>query len=122
MSTALVIDDNQQMADSLCKMLRFFGVQAFPAYGPRGAMVALTKFVPDIIFIDINMPGVDGFEVMGYVRRMPQLDHTPMVVVTSDDQEATAQKAHKTGALFVVIKPVTLDVVESVLKKTKLIG
>jgi CheY-like chemotaxis protein len=121
MSSALIIDDNRETADSLGQMLKFLGVSAYSAYGPRAAMIALRDFTPDVIFLDINMPGVDGFEVMAYFRRMPQLREVPVVVVTSDDQPETKNKARQTGALLVIIKPATLRAVERVLKLTNLL-
>jgi CheY-like chemotaxis protein len=121
MSSALVIDDNRETADSLCQMLKFLGVAAYTAYGPRAAMIALKDFTPEIVFLDINMPGVDGFEVMAYFRRIPKLQDVPVVVVTSDDQPETKDKARQTGALLVIIKPTTLRAVERVLNKTNLI-
>ena len=121
MSSALIIDDNRDTADSLSQVLKFLGVAAYTAYGPRAAMIALRDFTPDVIFLDINMPGVDGFEVMAYFRRMPQLREVPVVVVTSDDQPETENKARQTGALLVIIKPTTLGAVERVLKSINLI-
>lgn len=121
MSKALVIDDNREAADSVCQMLKFFGIQATPAYGPRAAMVHLRDWVPDIVFLDINMPGVDGFEVTAYIRRFPNMSGVPVVYVTSDDQPQTAQKASKTGALLMIIKPATMDTIEGALKKAGLL-
>lgn len=117
MKTALVIDDNRETADAVCQMLRLLDVEATPAYGPRAAMAILKDFSPDIIFLDINMPGVDGFEVMAYLRRYPALEHTPVVFVTSDDQPETQTRARKTGALLVIIKPLTFEALEATLRK-----
>jgi CheY-like chemotaxis protein len=117
MKQALVIDDNRDAADSVCQMLRLLEVDARPAYGPRDAMMMLRDVAPDIVFLDINMPGVDGFEVMAYLRRFPHLQNVPVVFATSDDQPETLNKARKTGALLVIIKPVTVDSLESVLQK-----
>ena len=121
MTTALVIDDSREMADAICQILSVFEIEAYPAYGPRAAMMALQRITPDVVFMDINMPGVDGFEVLAYLRRYPKLLHTPVVIVTSDDQPETATKARETGALSVIVKPVTIDNIEVALKKTGLI-
>lgn len=121
MAKALVIDDNREAADSVCQMLKFFGIEPVPAYGPRAAMVHLRDWVPDIVFLDINMPGVDGFEVTAYIRRFPNMAGVPVVYVTSDDQPQTAQKASKTGALLMIIKPATMDTIEGALKKAGLL-
>jgi CheY-like chemotaxis protein len=121
MTTALVIDDHREAADTVCNMLSFLDVEALPAYGPRQAMLVLKDSTPDIVFLDINMPGVDGFEVMSYVRRFPHLENVPVVFVTSDDQPETAGKVRKTGALLIIVKPVTIEGLESALRKAGLI-
>jgi CheY-like chemotaxis protein len=118
---ALVIDDNRNTADSLCQMLSLLDVQTTAAYSPRGAFLLLQETLPDIVFVDLNMPGVTGHEVVTFVRRDPNLEHIPVVVVTSDDQEETAQQVRKEGALEIIIKPATFEAVEAVLKKAKLI-
>ena len=122
MPSAIVIDDNRQTADFTCKMLNLLGVQTRAAYGPRNALFLLRESLPDIIFLDINMPGVDGFEVLGFLQREPNLKTIPVVIVTSDDQPETAQKAHRTGALLTLIKPVNMETLERVLRTTKLIS
>ncbi len=121
MTTALVIDDHRDAADTVCRMLGLLDVIAKPAYGPREAMMLLKDYSPDIVFLDINMPGVDGFEVMSYIRRFPHMQTVPIVFVTSDDQPETAGKVRKTGALLIIIKPATVDSLESALKKAGLI-
>lgn len=116
MSRALVIDDNRQAADTVVEMLAFLDVEARAAYGPRAAMMIVREFTPDIVFIDINMPGLDGFEVLSYLRRYPSLQDVPFVFVTSDDQPETARKVRKTGALLTIIKPATIEGLEKALR------
>lgn len=120
MINALVIDDNRLTADSLCQLLTLLEVSAQPAYGPRAAMLALTERVPDIVFLDINMPGVSGFEVLAYLRREPRYVDIPVVVVTADDDRATAKRAQKGGAIAVIIKPATFESLEDALYIAKL--
>lgn len=120
MTTALVIDDNREAADSVVQMLELLNVEAQAAYGPRAAMFLLKDFTPDIIYMDINMPGVDGFEVTSYLRRFPRMQEVPIVFVTSDDQPETAGKVRKTGALLIIIKPATVEALELSLRKAGL--
>ena len=120
MTTALVIDDSREQADALCEILIMLDVEAFPAYGPRAAMLALRKIDPDIVYLDINMPGVDGFEVLSYLRRFPKLNGVPVVIVTSDDQPETAKKVRSTGALLMLIKPASVEGIETSLRQAGL--
>ncbi len=121
MVSALVVDDNRQPADCICQMLDFLGVSAQAAYGSRAAMLALRDQVPNIIFLDINMPGVDGFEVMAYLRREPRFRNVPIIVVTADDTLQTRIQALRLGATQILIKPATLDAIEEALKVAKVL-
>jgi CheY-like chemotaxis protein len=121
MHNALVVDDNRSTADSLVRVLRALGIQARAAYGPGPGMTILSSEKPDIIFLDINMPGVSGFEILSYVGREPRLASVPVFVCTSDDQPQTRQQAINGGATDFLPKPVTVDVLEAALKKAKLL-
>lgn len=117
MKQALIVDDSRQMADSLAQMLGFFDIISKPAYGSRAALVALKEFTPDIVFLDLNMPGVTGFDVLMFIKREPRLAHVPVVVVSSDDQPESLERARQAGASDYIIKPASLDSLEETLKK-----
>ena len=117
MMIALVIDDNKQTTEALVQMLKIWDISARPAYGPSAAMKILSEETPDIVFLDINMPGVNGFEVLAYLRREPRLAGVPVIIVTSDDQPETTQRALTGGANAVVLKPVMVTILEGALKK-----
>lgn len=116
MSGALVIDDNRSTADALCQMLSVLGIEARPAYGPRPAMTVLGAQTPGLILLDVNMPGVDGLEILAYLKREPRLAVAPVVVITSDDQPETRAQVMAGGASAMLIKPATLDALEGALK------
>ena len=122
MKKALIVDDNRQIADSLAQMLKFFNIEATMAYGPRPALTNLNEMTPSIIFLDLNMPGLTGFDVLQFLRREPRLADVPVIVVTSDDQPESAQRAIEIGATAYVIKPISLDVLEETLKALDLVN
>jgi CheY-like chemotaxis protein len=113
----LIIDDNRQTADALRQMLEVLDLTARVAYGSSAAMMLLGSFVPSFVCLDINMPGVDGTEVLAYLRREPRLKKVPVIVVTSDDQPETRQRVMKGGAQVMLIKPATIDALEGAMKK-----
>ena len=122
MDEGLVIDDNRQTADALNQMLGVLGFKARVAYGSSPAMEILGGgFTPKFICLDINMPGVDGTEILTYLRREPRLMKIPVFVITSDDQPETRTKVMKLGATVVLIKPATIDAMEDAFKKVKLL-
>lgn len=121
MSDALIIDDNRQTADALKQMLAVLEISARTAYGSTPAMTMLNSFTPSLILLDINMPGADGTEVLAFLQREPRLKAVPVIVITSDDQPETRQRVMKGGAIAMVIKPATLDLLEAALKKAGVI-
>ena len=121
MSTALIIDDNRQTADALHQMLDVLGIEARVAYGSSPAMEILQKMTPRLILLDINMPGVDGLEILSFLRREPRLAAVPVVVITSDDQPETRDRVMSGGATALLIKPATLDALEGAIKEAKIL-
>lgn len=117
MKEALIIDDNRATADALHQMLTVLNVPSRVAYGASAAMSLLGGFTPNLILLDINMPGVDGLEVLAYLRREPRLIHVPVVVVTSDDQPETRTRVLRGGANGMIIKPATLETLEDNLRR-----
>lgn len=117
MSEALIIDDNRSTADALLQMLGLLHLPARVAYGSSAALSVLSSFTPSLILLDITMPGVDGLEVLGFLRREPRLGSVPVIVITLDDQPETRDRALRRGANAIIIKPATLDVLEANLKK-----
>ena len=123
MQDGMIIDDNRTTADALRQMLGVLGLKARVAYGPRPAMSLLgTGFIPRFVCLDINMPGVDGTEILAYLRREPRLIPVPVFVITSDDQPETRTKVNKLGATALIIKPATIDILEAAFKAVKMLA
>jgi CheY-like chemotaxis protein len=117
MNDAIIIDDNRSTADALHQMLTVLDIPSRVAYGASAAMALLGGFTPGLILLDINMPGVDGLEILAYLRREPRLIPVPVIVITSDDQPETRTRVMKGGANAMIIKPATLESLEENLKK-----
>jgi PleD family two-component response regulator len=120
MTEGLIIDDNRTTADALGQMLAVLGFKVRLAYGSNAAISILaTGFIPKFICLDINMPGVNGTEILAYLRREPRLMSVPVFVITSDDQPETRRQVMKLGANAMIIKPATIDVLEDALKTAR---
>jgi CheY-like chemotaxis protein len=119
-SYALVIDDNREMADSVCQMLALLNIESRVAYGPRTAITTMAEEVPEMVFLDINMPGVSGFEVLGYLRREPGMTEVPVIVISSDNQPETIDEAQKMGVVAFISKPFGLEEIKTVLEQQAL--
>ena len=120
MISAIVVEDNRQMSESLCQMLSLVDVEARPAFTPRAAWALINEKLPQVIFLDINLPNVDGFEVLSYLRREPRSAGIPVVIVTAEDHPDTYRRAKEGKAVAVIIKPPTFEALEDALKKAGL--
>jgi CheY-like chemotaxis protein len=121
MQEALIIDDNRNTADALRQMLGVLGVPARVAYGSSPALAILTRFTPRVVMLDINMPGLDGTEILSYLKREPRLAPVPVIVITSDDQPETRRRVLKAGAISMIVKPATIDTLEEALQNAQVL-
>src|SRR3954452_20848828 len=69
----LVVDDNQDAANSLAMLLKLQGHEVRVAYSGTAALEMTKTFTPDVVFMDIGMPGIDGYEVARRIRELPGL-------------------------------------------------
>lgn len=121
MKHGLIIDDNRQTAEALNSLLRLWDISTRIALMPSTAMAILNENLPDIIFLDVNMPGLNGFEVLAYIKREPRLMRIPVIIITSDDQSETAKRAIQSDAQAIVIKPVMPETLEVALTKANIL-
>ena len=115
MITALVVDDNRQFADSLCEILRYLDIQAEAVYGALSALQRVKVLIPSAVFLDINMPGLDGLEVFSYFNREPYLSNTAVFIVSSETDPDVVKQAMDLGARAYLTKPISLEDIEKVL-------
>ncbi|MBI3159972.1 MAG: response regulator [Chloroflexi bacterium] len=116
MVKALIVEDSQTAAEGLKQILSLLDIEAQVALGPRPAMTLLKEMTPNVVFLDVNMPGVTGFDVQGYLQREPRLKDVPVIFVSSEDQAETLNRARQAGAKAFVLKPATLESIEAALK------
>ncbi len=121
MATALVVDDNRATADALCSLLAVLGLEAQAAYSPLSALEMAAARRPDVVMLDLNMPGVNGLEVLRFFKREPKLATVPVIVVTSDDQPETREAVRRAGALDLIVKPPTVGALEAALRRAGLL-
>ena len=115
MSYVLIVDDDPTVAQTIADMVGLFDWKTQIAHGPRPALQAIQKAPPALILLDLNMPGVDGFEVCRYIKRDPIAAATPVVFVTAEDAPSMKEKAREAGASDYLIKPVDIDRLEVIL-------
>jgi CheY-like chemotaxis protein len=116
MSFAYIIDDCRETADSLCQWLSLLDYETRVALGPLAAIEALTRRVPDVIFLDIHMQGMDGVEVCRYIRRDPRTAEVAIIGMSSDTQPALVERVRLAGANGFLGKPLEFEALDEVLQ------
>ncbi len=111
----LVVDDNRDSADSLASMLTFMGHEAHTAYSGRDALATAASFEPALIFIDIGMPDLNGYEVTRLIRAESWGQTIRVIALTGWGQESDRARSKEAGCDDHLVKPVELAVLEGVL-------
>ncbi|MBP1464811.1 response regulator [Candidatus Chloroploca sp. M-50] len=103
--TILAIDDNPQMLSILADLLHPLGHTVVCATNGPDALVVAMANPPDLVLLDVMMPGMDGFEVCRHMRAHPALAHVPVVLVTALDDRESRVEGFEAGADEFVTKP-----------------
>jgi CheY-like chemotaxis protein len=111
----LVVDDNRDAADGLMLLLRLAGQDARVAYDGTSALTETNQFRPDVIFLDIGMPGMDGYEVARRLRQDPESEGVFLVALTGWGQDADRQRSLDAGFDHHLVKPVNRKTLNDVL-------
>jgi len=72
---------------------------------------------PDLVLLDLNMPGKNGYEVLTEAKRDPELKHIPIVVLTTSSDEESIEESYKLHANSFITKPATFDELQSVVQQ-----
>ncbi|NPV66149.1 MAG: response regulator [Anaerolineae bacterium] len=79
----LIIEDEPEVLTLLTRMLQREDCQIIPALGGENALQALQQYTPDIILLDLAMPGINGLDLLEAIQGMPHLSNTKVIVITA---------------------------------------
>lgn len=118
----LVVDDDEDMRDMLTEYLEFRGFRvATASRGDRAVSVAQAAR-PDLILMDLAMPGMDGLEATRRLKAHPSTSHIPVIVVTARCFGSEKREAAAAGCDAYVLKPVNLEQLAALLVRVMLRG
>jgi len=101
----LVVDDEQQSRRLMATVLAHYGYVSDTAGSGFEALSKIQQSCPDLIFLDVLMPGMDGFETCRRLRQDPRSQHVPIVMVTALDDQTSRLKGLQAGANDFLTKP-----------------
>jgi CheY-like chemotaxis protein len=111
----LVVDDNEDAANSLALLLKLKGHHVQVAHHGTSALKIAENYRPDMIFLDIGMPGMDGYEVARRLRQHPELKNVVLAALTGWGQQEDRRRSAEAGFDHHLVKPPELKLVDSLL-------
>lgn len=122
--TVLIIDDDEDD--------RFFMEHVFKADSPYTQLylaadgqqaldlLTSTQPLPDVILLDLNMPGLSGFEVLKHLKQSAFYKSIPVIILTTSNADADQERAHQLGATEFITKPTTYDGLSAIAQRIRL--
>lgn len=106
---ALIIEDNDQNMYMLTFLLERNNYEVMQAFNGIDGVKAAVENSPDVILLDIQLPEMDGYQVAREIRKVNDLNHVPIVAVTSHAMVGDREKAMASGANGYIEKPIDPD-------------
>lgn len=111
----LVVDDNVDSARGLAVLLSSWGHEVHLAHEGRAAIAAARRLRPEIVFLDLGLPGIDGFQVAATLRHEAALQTVRIIAVTALTQDDDRRRAMEAGIDQHLTKPVSAEFLKSLL-------
>jgi PAS domain S-box-containing protein len=105
----LIVDDNVDAADAIGTLLSLNGFDVATAHDPDAAMERATAFDPDVILLDIGLPGMTGFELARKLHAHPAVARAKLIAITGYGQAGDTEQARTAGFDGYLVKPVDLE-------------
>jgi CheY-like chemotaxis protein len=111
----LVVDDHPDGCESLSLLLQLDGHQVATAQDGESALIRGRDFRPDVILLDIGLPGMSGLDVARLIRQDPALRDVLLVAITGYGQDQDRRRCHEAGFDLHLIKPVDPNIIREML-------
>jgi two-component system, chemotaxis family, chemotaxis protein CheY len=115
--TFLVVDDSASMRQLITFAMQDAGFDVLIAENGKDALEKLSSAKADMVITDLNMPDMDGIELITHLRGMPEYKFVPIVMLTTEAQEEKKKQGKAAGASGWIVKPFTPEQLLSVVKK-----
>ena len=102
---ALVVDDNEVNLHLVRRVLEGYGFTVETVRDGMTAMAALDRTRPDVVVLDIMMPGMNGVEVLDRIKATPRLASIPVIMLTAKSADGDILDSYRSGADYYLTKP-----------------
>ena len=116
----LVVDDNKDAAESMSMLLEMWGHEVAFAYDGPSALETAEQWRPQAVFLDIGLPGMDGYEVAERLRSLPHAKDAVLIAITGYGQDDDRQRSQRAGIDHHLVKPVAPDALRSLIDSLQL--
>lgn len=110
----LLVDDEQDFVESLAERVKLRDVESDVALDGKEALARVEKDVPDVMVLDLKMPGIDGMEVLRRVRKA--YPDVQVIMLTAHGTDKDEEEARRLGAYEYLRKPVPIDRLVKIMK------
>lgn len=114
MKHVIVIDDDKEMREIITVALTYNGFEVAVASNGSQLQTLLDEHLPDLVLLDVMMPGQDGYQLFYHLRHDPQTRHIPVMIMTAHAEDIYARISHDLGASHITKPFHPLDLVEKV--------
>lgn len=108
-TTVLIIDDSKTVVVAIKKFLRSVGYETLEAYDAETGLSIIQAQAPDLVFLDIMLPGMSGFTALRMIRRDPQTRDIPVIMMSGNEQAMEQFYGARIGADDFMKKPFTRE-------------
>ncbi len=115
----LIVDDNHASAQTLGWMIELLGHEVRLAHDSQSALDAARDFLPQVVLLDIGLPGTSGYEVCEQMKKLPALQDTVFIAQTGWSQDEHRRRSREAGFQHHLVKPVSLQTLEPILAAIK---
>ena len=112
----LLIEDHPDEAMALAELLEMTGYEIKVAYDGKSALELAISFLPDIIFLDILLPDMTGFEIAALIRGYPQLKNCKVIALTGYSHQIALNDTRAAGFYDHLVKPINFEEVDKLLQ------
>jgi len=115
--TILIVDDESDILEFISYNLNKEGFNVHSAKSGNEALGIISDIIPDLVLLDVMLPGINGFEVCQKIKNAPETSHIPVIFLTAKKTREDEERGHDVGAAAYITKPFKSAMVMGTIEK-----